>query len=66
MINTYIVKVFEDDVERVFLCSMVMLSPDGLYLVSQDGSEHRFPAGDLIGIESVRSHAEVADLWDGR
>ena len=66
MDSIYIVTVFQDDVERVFLCSMVMLSPDGLYLVSQVGGEYRFPSSDLIGIESVRSATDVADRWDRR
>ena len=66
MDSIYIVTVFQDDVERVFLCSMVMLSPDGLYLVSQDGGAYRFPSSDLIGIESVRSATDVAERWDRR
>ena len=66
MDSIYIVTVFQDDVERVFLCSMVMLSPDGLYLVSQDDGEYRFPSSDLIGIESVRSATDVAERWDRR
>ena len=66
MDSIYIVTVLQDDVERVFLCSMVMLSPDGLYLVSQDRGEYRFPSSDLIGIESVRSATDVADRWDRR
>lgn len=66
MDSIYIVTVFQDDVGRVFLCSMVMLSPDGLYLVCQDGGEYRFPSADLIGIESVRSATDVAERWDRR
>lgn len=27
---------FQGDVERVLFCSMVMLSPEGLYLLSHD------------------------------
>lgn len=66
MTNIYIVTVFDHDVERAILSTMVMLSPDGLYLVSQDGEEYRFPGADLIGIETVRSSFEVADRWDRR
>lgn len=66
MNNVYIVTAFQDDIERTFLCSMVMLSPDGLYLVSQDGNEYRFAAADLIGIESVRTQDSVTERWHRR
>lgn len=66
MNNVYIVSAFQGDVERTFLCSMVMLSPDGLYLLTQDGEEYRFSAADLIGIESVRTPDGVAERWHRR
>lgn len=66
MSNRYIVSVFEDNVERFYVCSMVMLSPDGLFLVTEDSTEHRFPASDLITIKTVRSTGELSDHWDRR
>jgi hypothetical protein len=53
MENTYVVSVYDEGLERNFLCTFAMLSPDGIVMVSE-GVERRYATPAFISIESVR------------
>jgi hypothetical protein len=57
MENTYVVSVFDEGLERNFLCTFAMLSPDGIFMISE-GVERHYATSAFISIESVR-RAEV-------